>query len=71
MKLFGKREEKPMENVTQQESFAMVTQTGEGFTVWNGRLYKSDIIRACIRPKAKAIGKLEAKHVRISETPTG
>ncbi|MEC2571451.1 phage portal protein, partial [Bacillus cereus] len=27
-------------------------------------IYQSDIIRACIRPKAKAVGKLIAKHIR-------
>lgn len=31
---------------------------------WNGRLYESDIVRACIRPKVKAIGKLVGKHIR-------
>ncbi len=36
------------------------------FYSWNGRLYQSDVIRSCIRPKAKAIGKLVAKHIRES-----
>ena len=27
-------------------------------------MYKSDIVRACIRPKVKAIGKLVGKHIR-------
>lgn len=44
--------------------FEMITDKGNGFYAWNGKLYKSDIIRACIRPKVKAIGKLVAKHVR-------
>lgn len=42
----------------------MVTERGNGFYSWNGDLYKSDIIRSCIRPFYKAIGKLAAKHVR-------
>lgn len=42
----------------------MVTDRGNGFYSWNGNMYKSDIIRACIRPKAKAVGKLLAKHIR-------
>ncbi|GLC32913.1 phage portal protein [Clostridium omnivorum] len=42
----------------------LITSNGNGFYSWNGSLYKSDIIRACIRPKAKAVGKLVAKHVR-------
>lgn len=44
--------------------FEMITDKGNGYYSWNGKLYQSDIIRACIRPKAKAIGKLVAKHVR-------
>ena len=43
----------------------MVTEKGNGFYQWDGKLYQSDIIRACIRPKVKAIGKLTAKHIRI------
>ena len=42
----------------------MVTERGEGFYSWNGNLYKSDIVRAAIRPKARAIGKTVAKHIR-------
>ena len=34
------------------------------YTVWDGKLYESDIVRACIRPKVKAIGKLVGKHIR-------
>lgn len=44
--------------------FEMVTSNGNGFYAWNGKLYKSDIIRACIRPKTKAVGKALAKHIR-------
>lgn len=42
----------------------MVTERGNGFYSWNGKLYQSDIVRACIRPKVKAVGKLLAKHIR-------
>ena len=42
----------------------MITETGNGFAAWNGAVYDSDIVRSCIRPYAKAIGKLQAKHVR-------
>jgi HK97 family phage portal protein len=44
--------------------FELITDQGNGFYNWNGNLYKSDVIRACVRPKAKAIGKLMAKHIR-------
>lgn len=33
------------------------------YSNWNRRLYHSDIVRACIRPKAKAIGKMTMHHV--------
>ena len=42
----------------------MYTDTGNSFATWNGKVYESDIVRSCIRPYAKAIGKLTAKHVR-------
>lgn len=44
--------------------FQLITEKGNGYYSWNGKLYQSDIIRACIRPKAKAVGKLVAKHIR-------
>lgn len=42
----------------------LVTERGNGFYTWNGNIYQSDIVRSCVRPKTKAIGKLVAKHVR-------
>lgn len=51
-------------NVTTGTAFKMITETGNGFTAWNGEIFDSDIVRSCIRPFAKAIGKLQAKHVR-------
>lgn len=65
MKHFWKREptnqatDKPNKNVLK-----MVTTMGEFYYAWNGKLYESDIVRACIRPKVKAIGKLVGKHIR-------
>jgi HK97 family phage portal protein len=43
--------------------FEMITDYGNGFYVWDGNLYKSDIIRGAIRPKARAMGKLVPKHI--------
>jgi len=43
--------------------FEMITDSGNGFYSWDGNLYKSDIIRAAIRPKSQAIGKLNPKHI--------
>ncbi len=63
MALFKKRKamkaEKAGKNVMQ-----MVTTYGEHYYSWNGKLYDSDIVRSCIRPKVKAAGKLAGKHIR-------
>lgn len=58
-----------LKNVTTVARFKMITDRGNGFYAWNGKLYESDIVRACIRPRVKAVGKLVAKHVR--RDPTG
>lgn len=66
MKPFWKRE--PTKNQTdkpkEQSILKMITTMGEFYYSWNGKLYESDIVRACIRPKVKAIGKLVGKHIR-------
>jgi HK97 family phage portal protein len=49
---------------TQQTKYQLITERGNGFFAWNGKIYQSDIVRAAMRPKVKAIGKLVAKHVR-------
>ena len=68
MKIFGRnqhRKREPTEDKPNTQSqFQMVTTWGEYFYSWNGKLYDSDIVRACIRPKVKAIGKLSGKHIR-------
>ena len=46
----------------------MVQERGNGFYSYNGKMYQSDIVRACVRPKIKAIGKLTAKHIRETIT---
>ncbi len=45
-------------------SYKMITDNGQGFYSWNGKLYHSDIVRSAIRPKARAIGKAVGKHIR-------
>ena len=47
----------------------MVTETGNGLYVYDGNLYKSDIVRACIRPKIKAVGKATPRHIRTTIGP--
>lgn len=54
---------KKNESVTVSK-YQIITDQGEGFYAWNGNLYKSDIVRAAIRPKARAIGKTVGKHIR-------
>lgn len=49
----------------------LMTQTGNNYLSWRGKVYDSDIVRACIRPKAKAVGKLVAKHIRDVLTEDG
>lgn len=66
MRLFRKRE--PTTSRTDEkekkEILQMVTTWGESYYAWNRRLYDSDIIRSCLRPKVKAVGKLVGKHIR-------
>lgn len=47
-------------------SYQMISDEGRGYYSWNGNLYQSDIVRSAIRPKARAIGKAVAKHIRES-----
>lgn len=47
----------------------LISDRSDGFSHWGGSLFNSDIIRAAIRPKVKAIGKLSALHIR--EDPAG
>ena len=47
--------------------FELIEDKGNGFYAWNGNIYKSDIVRACVRPKVKAIGKLIPQHLRNSK----
>lgn len=45
-------------------SYKMFTDEGSGFFGYDGNVYKSDIVRSAIRPKARAIGKAVGKHIR-------
>jgi len=58
-------------NVTTVARYKMITDRGNGFYAWNGKLYESDIVRACIRPRVKAMGKLVAKHIRKTVNADG
>lgn len=58
-------------NVAKSESYKMIQDRGNGFYSWNGKLYQSDVVRACIKPKTKAIGKAVAKHIRDTTNKDG
>ena len=49
---------------TEHTALQMVNIWGDNFLAWNGKLYESDLVMSCIRPKVKSIGKLMAKHIR-------
>ena len=49
----------------------LMQEHGTRYMAWHGGLYDADVVRACIRPKAKAVGKLVAKHIRESIAEDG
>lgn len=49
----------------------LIVDRGNGFYAWNGKTYQSDIVRACVKPKVKAVGKLVGKHIRESVSKAG
>lgn len=59
-----KRENQAVEVTTQ---FKMIADESNGYYSWNGNMYHSDIVRAAIRPKVRAIGKTIAKHIRRNQ----
>lgn len=62
--MFGKSLTEPKT----ETKYKLITDVGDGFYSWNGNIFRSDIVRACIRPKARAIGKLVAQHIRSNES---
>jgi len=68
MGLFSKNSQ---ENATETSIYKMVVDCGNGFYAWNGKLYRSELVRACIKPKTKAIGKAVAKHIRKTTDSEG
>lgn len=44
--------------------FKMITVNSDGYFTYNGKVYESDIVRSCIRPFSKSLGKTVAKHIR-------
>lgn len=48
----------------------MIATNGDSF-VWNGNLYKSDIVMSALRPYVNAIGKTVGKHIQVSYSEEG
>jgi HK97 family phage portal protein len=74
MGIFSKNKEDgagQQKNAAPNTVYKMVVDSGNGFYAWDGKLYQSDIVRACIKPKTKAIGKLIAKHVKETDLKDG
>lgn len=57
--LFSKNKEP-----TTKTQIKLIQDIGNSLYMWDGVLYKSDVIRSILRPFATSIGKLEAKHIR-------
>ena len=67
MGLFSRKQD----DATEKSIYKMIVDCGNGFYAWNGKLYKSDLVRSAIKPKTKAIGKAVAKHIRRSTDKDG
>lgn len=50
--------------------YRMIVDRGNGYYSWNGKLYHSDIVRSCIKPRAKAVGKCIGKHIKTTYAKT-
>lgn len=61
-RLFGKRDDK--KNYSQ---YKLLSSSSSTFVPWDGNIYNNDIVRSCIRPKEKAIGKLKPFHLRTDK----
>ena len=59
--------EKPLEKKELLHTFKMISEHSGDLFSYDNVIFKSDIVRSCIRPKAKAVGKLNAKHIRKAE----
>ena len=58
-KIFGSK--KPL---MVSKAFELISGANNTFTSYDGNIFQNDIVRSCLRPKANAIGKLNAKHVK-------
>jgi len=59
-KIFGQKQKE----ANDMQRFELLKSANSTFFSWNGNIFESDIVRAAIRPKVNAIGKLNAKHIK-------
>lgn len=48
---------------TEKNVFKMVTMANNSYFAYDGKVYKSDLVRSCLRPYVKGLGKTAAKHI--------
>ena len=48
---------------TEKNVFKMVTMANNSYFAYDGKVYQSDLVRSCLRPYVKGIGKTVAKHI--------
>lgn len=54
----------PTAEATEKTQLRFVQQYANNLYVYDGKIYRSDIVRSCIRPKIKAVGKTVPQHIR-------
>lgn len=57
-KIFGSKGDKTYQR------FELLSDANGVFYPWSGNAFDNDLVRSAIRPKANAVGKLNAKHIR-------
>lgn len=54
----------PTAEAAEKTQMRFVQQYNNNLYVYDGKIYRSDIVRSCIRPKIKAVGKTVPQHIR-------
>lgn len=60
-KIFGTKKEI---STTNSKPYELISTANYTFSPYSGKIFDSDIVRAALRPKANAVGKLSPKHIR-------
>lgn len=62
-KMFPKKDD-----LKKYSQYKLLSSSTSTFTPWSGNVYENDIVRSCIRPKERAVGKLKPLHIRKIES---